>query len=289
MDNSGRIIKSTKGFFTVINDTTVVCRAATKLRNQKKSPVVGDFVKYEDNNDGTGFIVDILPRKNTFIRPKIANVDVFAIVAAAASPEPYLYNIDKLTAVSAASGIKTILIINKTDIAAGDNLFEIYTKSGYNVFKTNTIDKNGTIPLKEYLENKTTVFTGASGVGKSSLLNTMYPELNLQTGEISLKIERGKNTTRTTEMFPVGNGFIADTPGFSMLDFERFNLLSIESMKKAFPEMINCMTDCKYKKCTHTVEDGCAVIAEVKSGRIPASRHESYVKIYKELKAKPNY
>lgn len=287
----GIITGSNKGFFDVeLADKVVVCKAATKLRRESIAPLPGDTVWFADNQDGTGFITAITERKNFFIRPAVANVDRFVIVAATASPEPQLYNIDKLSAVFVSKGAEVIIAVNKTDLAPAAALEEIYTKCGFKVLELQAPSCTGTNALKEALNEGITVFCGASGVGKSSLLNAMYPKLDLAVGDLSERIMRGKNTTRSTRLFKTGtNAYIADTPGFSMLDFERYDILSFEDIKTAFPEMKSYFGKCRYKKCSHTKEEGCAVIQAVNDGVIPLSRHQSYVAIYHDLKQKQQY
>ncbi|MEG1743563.1 MAG: ribosome small subunit-dependent GTPase A, partial [Clostridia bacterium] len=237
---NGRIVKCKNGFFTVeTNDSgTCLCKAATRLRYEKKTLLPGDIAVYEDNSDGTGFVVDIMPRKNSFIRPGIANADVFVIVVATAMPEPLLYNIDKLTAVFAAQNTEIVIAANKIDIKSANELVEIYSKCGFKTFAVQAEKGIGTDEIKKCIDGKLTVFCGASGVGKSSLLNALYPKFKAEIGLLSEKIERGKNTTRCTELYKTSeSGYIADTPGFSMIDFEHFDMLKFDDLKYAFPEM----------------------------------------------------
>lgn len=294
MENTkkGRIILSRKGFFNVENEGSVtVCKAATRLRNENVEPLCGDIASFVDNGDGTGFIVGICERRNSFPRPCVANADVLAVVIASADPEPDLFYVDKMTCIGVKNDVETVIVITKNDIRESEKYASIYQKCSFRVFLTsNAEDDVGTEELREFLKGKITVFAGPSGVGKSSLLNRMYPMYNAETGELSKKIMRGRNTTRHTELFPTENGgYIADTPGFTSLDFEKNDLLSLGELVFCFPEMEDYLTGCRFRKCGHTKEIGCLVIDAVNDGRIPASRHDSYVKLFELLKNKSPY
>ncbi len=287
----GRIIVGRKGFFTVENgEERCVCKACTRLRLEKKEPLCGDFALYEDNGDGTGFITDLEPRKNSFPRPGFANADILAIIIASANPPPDLFYVDKMTCIGVKAKAETVIVVNKTDLKSGDDYAGIYEKCGLKTFRTRHDTGEGINALKSFLEGKTAVFAGPSGVGKSSLLNAMFPEYHAETGELSEKILRGRNTTRHTELFvtPSG-GHIADTPGFTSLDFERYDLLTLAELKTCFPEMGEYAKNCRFRDCGHTKETGCGVIAAAENGLIPKSRHESYVKLFDILKNKTPY
>ncbi|MDD4125070.1 MAG: ribosome small subunit-dependent GTPase A [Eubacteriales bacterium] len=287
----GRIIVSRKGFFTVDSENELcVCKACTRLRLEKKEPLCGDIVAYNDNGDGTGFITDLEPRKNFFPRPGVANADMLVIVIASANPQPDLFYVDKMTCIGVKAAAEIIIVVNKTDLKNADEYVGIYKKCGFRTFKTRSDTGDGIEELKNCLSGKIAVFAGPSGVGKSSLLNAMYPEYNAVTGTLSQKIMRGKNTTRHIELFKTSSGgYIADTPGFTSIDFEKFDLLAFSELKGSFPEMQEYMTDCRFRNCGHTKESGCAVISAVECGNIPKSRHESYVRLFELLKNKTLY
>lgn len=296
---TGRIVKSTGGLYRVEiggegedkTGETVDCRAKGAFRRDKLIPLTGDRVRLRVTRTGEGFITEILTRKNSLIRPAVANVDTLVLVIASAHPDPDLYILDKLTAIAAFNGIDTVLVINKCDLKNADELQKLYHTAGIPAFCLSASEPEASYAVLEQIRTlmhgKTCFFSGASGVGKSSLLNALYPSLlKLETGEISRKIARGKHTTRVTELFKVDEStYIGDTPGFSMVDVAGFNLLTSEGLLDSFPDIAAFAHGCRYTDCTHLCEDGCKVVEAVKDGKIAPTRHESFVRLYKELKA----
>ncbi len=317
----GRVIKGVGGLFTVrlsagevaqpLDGATVLARARGSLR-QKGALLAGDRVRviYDatsfatDQNgivipaaDGAGIAVEeILQRRSALIRPPMANLDLLFVTTAAISPDPDLHTLDKLISIAEFNGIEPVLVITKgdRDEAAVTRLADIYKTAGFEVFAVVGTTGAGVEALRAYItkniKGRIAAFSGASGVGKSTLLNRIFPHLNLETGDLSHRIERGKNTTRSVELYPLGDteadGYLADTPGFTMLDFERFDFFEKEDLFGTFREFRPFEGCCRYKKCTHTKEEGCAVLAAVRAGEIPRSRHESYQQLYDVLKSK---
>lgn len=290
----GLIVKSTGGLYTVETaaEETVPCRAKGAFRKEKLSPLTGDRVSVElTAEDGSGFITGICPRRNSLVRPAVANVDLLVLVAAAAKPAPDRFILDKLTAIARFHGIETLLVVNKCDVADAEELAATYRASGVDTVTLSANDSSASADALDYIREKTrdkiSFFSGASGVGKSSLLNALFPHLALETGEISRKIDRGKHTTRVTVLYKTApHTYIGDTPGFSMVDVAGFNLLPFDSLLAAFPDIERYAVGCRYTDCTHLCEDGCSVMKAVNEGKIMPSRHESYVRLYRELKDK---
>lgn len=290
--DKGIIVKSTGGLYTVerADGTTEDCRAKGSFRHSKITPLAGDRVVFECADTKEGLITQILERKNSLIRPAVANVDLLCVVIASKNPDPDLFILDKLLAVSNNNGIEVLLIINKEDIADASCISETYIKAGFKVVNMCALKsdeyKDSINAIRNAAKNKISFFTGASGVGKSSVLNAVYPELCLETGEISKKIQRGKHTTRVSTLFKIDeNTYVGDTPGFSMLDVVGFSMLDVDTLLSNFPDIERYAYDCKYKKCTHVCEDGCSVISALNEGKISKSRHESYKTLFNELKS----
>ncbi|MBQ8759130.1 MAG: ribosome small subunit-dependent GTPase A [Clostridia bacterium] len=287
----GIIIKSTGGLYTVEKDdgTSEECRAKGAFRHSKITPLAGDRVTFECADGKEGFITKIRERKNSLIRPAVANVDLLCVVIASKNPDPDLFILDKLCAVAKNNGIEVLIIVNKDDIGDSEEIFEVYEKAGFMVVPMCATDPDGyeksIETIRNLARNKISFFTGASGVGKSSVLNVVYPELCLKTGEISKKIRRGKHTTRVTTLFKMGEDtYVGDTPGFSSFDVVGFSMLDSEVLLSCFPDIEKHALDCKYKKCTHICEDGCNVMKALANGEISPSRHESYKQLFNELK-----
>ncbi|MBQ9134022.1 MAG: ribosome small subunit-dependent GTPase A [Clostridia bacterium] len=296
MKQDGKIIKGVGGKYTVLcGGETVTARARGVFRHEQISPEVGDNVTVRIEQEGDAYIEDIHERKNLLIRPPMANLDYMFITASAAKPAPILATLDKLSAICVHSDIAPVFVITKCDLdaAMGERLAKLYGHSGFPVFTLSAEDGEGIEELRAFLgENlpgKTAAFAGASGIGKSTLLNALFPELGLATGGISERIARGKHTTRHVELFSALGGMVADTPGFSMLDFMRFDFMTAEDLPYAFPEIEPYLGRCRYTKCTHLCEDGCAIVEAVQNGEIEPSRHESYVELYNILKDKKEW
>lgn len=328
----GRVVKGVGGLFTVrmfdgtsrlhtepyesmpLDGKTVLARGRGVL-HRKGALLVGDLVEvsYDEtafsvspdgalllSEDGGGVAIDrVCERKNALIRPPMANLDVLFVTFAAASPDPMLETVDKLIAIAEFNEIEPVIVVTKSDLAPAyaAELVERYRGAGFCAFCTEVGDEGGRSALMDYiyanLDGKIAAFSGASGVGKSTMLNGLFPHLSLETGEISRRIERGKNTTRYVELYPLSEspdcGFLADTPGFTMLDFERFDFFDKEDLPYTFREFVPHIGACRYTKCTHVKEEGCAILDAVRRGEIAKSRHQSFVSLYEVLKKKTKW
>ena len=281
----GRIIKLTGGFYYVDDgDKTLECRARGLFRKENIKPCVGDIAKVEQIDDKSGYLMEILPRKNVLVRPPVANIDRIILVLSTADPAPNLLIVDKLLAVAEHKEIDVAVVITKRDLADATYLSEIYQKAGYETRVVNGLaDSMGEItPL---IEGRLCVLTGNTGAGKSTLLNAIDPSLSLQTREISQKLGRGKHTTRTTEIFELCGGKIADTPGFSCIETIQLDRIKKDRLEWCFREFSPYIGSCRYNGCSHTKEKGCAVLEALEKGAIGRSRHESYLAMYDEAKS----
>lgn len=298
MEKTVRIIGVSGGLYRVADShgETLQCRARGVFRHQRIRPLVGDRVTLateETGRDGEATVIyEILERKNALIRPPMANLDYIFVTAAVTSPEPDPLMLDKLTAIAEFNRIRPAIVLSKCELSAeaAARLAAIYRTTGYEVFPLSCYTGEGIDALAAYIAalppDSIAAFAGASGVGKSSLMNRLFPELRLETSEISQHTQRGRHTTRGVTLYPVGGGYIADTPGFSMLDFEHFDFFTKDDLPGTFPEFSELLGTCRYTKCTHTREEGCAILAAVADGRIAASRHGSYLELYNVLKDK---
>ena len=277
----GRILRSLSGFYDVLTENGIVtCRARGILRKEGNSPLTGDLVEITAEK-GKGMVEKILPRKNHFIRPAVANVDALVVFAANVNPvtEPFL--IDRVAAIAGDQEVPVYLCVNKCDLDPAADLVRIYEHAGFPVICTSAETGEGVEALRALLEGKLTAFTGNSGVGKSSILNRLAPELGLETGEVSEKLGRGRHTTRHVELYRLGeNTYVADTPGFSSFDTDQMELILKENLQYAFPDFGNYIGKCRFDDCSHRKEPDCAVRAAVEAGDIEASRYESYLKLY---------
>lgn len=294
----GKILSGIGGLYKVLTEDgrLLNCRARGNFRFDKISPYPGDSVTVSEEKNGASVIDGILPRKNMFEKPPAANIDVLFITVATATPSPSYITVDKLAAAAEYYGSETVIIVTKSDLDPDKaaEISEIYKKSGYKVFVTSSESTDGVAELLSFVKaetnGKTAFFAGESGVGKSSLLNALFPSLMLKTGEVSRKIYRGKHTTRAVTLYPldekpsISGAFLADTPGFGIFDLASIDKLMKEDIQNLFPEFSEFSQNCKYRKCTHLREDGCEVIQAVRDGKIAAERHESFVKIYEEIR-----
>jgi len=280
----GKIIKGIGGFYYVKTDDTVVeCKARGKFRNESLVPTIGDYVEISSKDGKTGAIEKILDRKNILLRPTVSNVDQIAIVISAAAPQTDFLFVDKITAMAEAQGIQILICINKSDLDCGENFKKVYNGI-YTVINVSAKDGKGIDELKLRLMGKTTVFTGMSGVGKSSLLMKLTG-FDVEVGEISLKTERGKHTTRHVEMFDISDDTILiDTPGFSSLDIDNVLFGIKDTLDCAFPEFEQYKCDCRFFDCKHLKGNNCGVISAVLNGNIAKSRYESYLILHESLK-----
>jgi len=284
--HNGRIMKALSGFYYVQTKNGLLeCRARGKFRKEgMQSPLVGDLVEVSTEN-GKGMVETILPRKNSFLRPAVANLDMLVLLASETIPvsEPFL--IDRVTAIAGNQNVPVLICVNKSDLTATDNLLRIYRHAGYDVLSTSAVTGEGVEELRQMIQGKVVAFTGNSGVGKSSLLNQLNPSFGLKTGEVSDKLGRGRHTTRHIELLDLGNDTLAaDTPGFSSFDTERMDLVLKENLQYAFPDFEPYIGTCQFHDCAHLKEPGCAVTRALAEGNIEQSRYESYVKLYEKAK-----
>lgn len=279
----GVIIKGIGGFYYVNTKSGLIeCRARGVFRKRGDTPLVGDNVEIETSDSTHGVISEIKERKNVLIRPAVANVSQMAVVVAQSSPSPNTYILDKLIASAEFAGLNIAICFNKSDLGGDDALIYAYEKAGFNVIITSAIEHSGIQPLKDFLKNEITVFAGNSGVGKSSLINELMMREMFETGKVSEKLERGRHTTRHSELakLPFG-GYIIDTPGFSSFDV---NTIPLEELSEMFREFGVIEGSCRFDDCSHRTEPDCRIIEAVKSGKIAKSRHESYIQLYSEIK-----
>ncbi len=283
---NGKIIKGIGGFYYVDTGNEIYeCKARGNFRKQGISPLVGDNVEISINDNAENTIDTIYPRKSELIRPPLANLDQLFIVSSLVEPKINTVIIDNLTAIAEYKKIEPIIVITKTDLDTSAKKYkQIYEGAGFNVVICNNTTGEGGEEIRKLLNNKCSAFTGNTGVGKSTLLNNIFPELKLKTGEISKKLGRGKHTTRHCELFKADNGYIADTPGFSSLEFKQIEKILKDDLPYCFREFEEYIGYCKFSTCTHTNDKGCAIVDAVNNGKISKSRHESYISMYNEVK-----
>ena len=280
---TGRILRSLSGFYDVETSSGVItCRGRGHLRRGGDSPLTGDMVEISVER-GKGMVEKILPRRNHFVRPAVANVDILVIFAANVNPvtEPFL--IDRVAAIAGDQGVEVCLCINKCDLDPAEGLEQVYRHAGFTVICTSAETGEGVDALRALLQGKLAAFTGNSGVGKSSILNRLSPDLKLPTGEVSEKLGRGRHTTRHVELYRLeANTYVADTPGFSSFDTDQMEVILKENLQYAFPDFGACIGMCQFRDCTHRKEPGCAVRGAVDAGVIGASRYDSYLRLYEK-------
>lgn len=287
MSSRGRIGKALSGFYYVEMEDggTLTCRARGKFRKEGLSPLVGDWVEIRETEPGCGMVWEIEPRRNAFARPAVANIDQMVVVASAAVPVTDPFLIDRVTAIAALKNCDVVVCVNKCDLTPGDDLAAIYRQAGFPVLQVSAETGNGIPELCQTLAGKLSAFTGNSGVGKSSILNAVEPGFSLRVAEISEKLGRGRHTTRHVELYRLScGGSVIDTPGFSSFEETELGLELKERLPETFIEFRPYLDQCRFVGCSHTREKGCAVLAAVRSGQIPRSRHESYLRLYNELK-----
>ena len=282
----GRIEKALSGFYYVNTGSEVLqCRARGKFRREGMSPMVGDWVQVRELGNGEGFVEAVEERKNIFSRPAAANIDQLVIIAANAIPVTDPYLIDRISAIAALKGCDVLVVLNKCDLDPAEELYAIYRASAIPVLRVSAETGEGLDELRQAIAGKLSAFTGNSGVGKSSILNALDPAFALPVGEVSKALGRGRHTTRHVEMFSLGGDtYVIDTPGFSSFDTEELNLELKRRLPETFPEFAPYVDECRFVGCRHVKEKGCAVLAAVKEGKIPRSRHASYVRLAEELK-----
>lgn len=281
----GTIIKVLSGLYTVETKSGIYeCRARGIFRKKGISPMCGDNVIIEIENN-SNIITEIDTRKNFLIRPPLANLDMLVFVISTCEPSPNFTILDKFIAILEYKGIKPLIVITKIDLEQQNRIIEVYGKVGIDVLAVDNTTGKGVKEVIKQLEGKFSAFTGNTGVGKSSLLNNIFPDIEIKTNEISKKLGRGRHTTRHVEMYKLGeNGYIADTPGFSSFETNKYDIILKEDLASCFTEFKQFEGKCKYMDCSHTKEDGCAIINAVNEGIISKSRHNSYVEMYEQAK-----
>ena len=276
-------MRSLSGFYEVQTpDKIVTCRGRGSLRHGHETPLTGDLVQISEER-GRGMIERILPRKNRFIRPAVANVDALVVFAANVNPvtEPFL--IDRVAAIAGDQEVPVVLCINKCDLDPAVDLNRIYRNAGFSVIAASAETGEGVEQLRALIAGKLTAFTGNTGVGKSSMLNRLCPELALATGEVSEKLGRGRHTTRHVELYHLGNDtYVADTPGFASFDTEQMDIILKDNLQYAFSDFAPYLGSCQFHDCSHRAEPGCGIRKAVGEGKIEKTRYESYLRLYEK-------
>ncbi len=282
----GRIQKALSGFYYVnTGEEVLTCRARGKFRREGITPLVGDTVIVSELGNGEGRVESIEPRRNAFSRPAVANIDQLVVFASGAIPVTDPFLIDRVAAIAALKNCEVVVLLNKCDLDRADELYHIYEAAGFPTLRVSAESGEGLSELKALISGKLSAFTGNSGVGKSSILNALDPEFHLQVGQVSEALGRGRHTTRHVELYHLDCGAeIVDSPGFSSFETEELNLELKHHLPETFREFAPYLQKCRFVGCSHTKEKGCAVLEAVEAGAIQKSRHESYVRLYEELK-----
>lgn len=282
----GRIEKALSGFYYVNTGAEVLqCRARGRFRKEGIAPLVGDWVEVRELGGGEGFLESVEERRNVFTRPSAANIDQLVMIASGAIPVTDPYLIDRIAAIATLKKCQVLLVLNKCDLDRAEELYDLYCQSAVPVLRVSAETGEGMEELRRQISGKLNVFTGNSGVGKSSILNQLVPGLDLPVGDVSKALGRGRHTTRHVEMFALGEGtYVIDTPGFSSFDTEDLNLELKAQLPQTFPEFRPYLDECRFVGCRHVKEKGCAVLQALKEGKIPAGRHASYVRLWNEVK-----
>lgn len=282
---NGILLKQVGGFCYVSCDgVEYECKARGSFRKSGDSPVAGDKVVISVPDEGFASVEEIMPRRNKLKRPALANIDALVIVCSTVEPAPNFTVIDKMTAAAVNNNMEPVVVITKNDLQNGDEIAGIYRNAGIKTFLCSPQNTQQASALRKYLKGRTSAFTGNSGVGKSTLLNMLFSGLELQTGQISKKLGRGRHTTRTVELFELDGCFVADTPGFSTVDLQRYEMIDKDELQYCFPEFEQYLGKCRFTSCSHTCENGCRILQALDDGRIAKTRHQSYVMMYNEVK-----
>lgn len=287
----GIILKAMSGFYyTDTGEELLECRARGRLRREGFAPLVGDRAEVTPLPEGKGVLERVLPRKNEFLRPAVANIDQMVVVVSEAIPRTDPFLIDRIAAAAEMKGCQVVICVNKCDVEQGEGLWRLYRDAGFPALRVSAETGEGLDGLVPLMAGKVSAFTGNSGVGKSSILNALEPGFRLRVGEVSDKLGRGRHTTRHVELFRLSCGaVVADTPGFSSFDSETLDWTAKEKLASAMRDFLPYLGRCRYNDCSHTSEPGCAVLEAVRSGKIAASRHESYRRLYDMVKDKKEW
>ena len=286
----GIIMKALSGFYYVDDGSSIVtCRGRGKLRHEKVTPLVGDRVRFTPTENGAGALDEILPRRNEFYRPAVANIDQLIIIASQANPVTDPFLIDRVAAIAASRQCQCVICINKWDLVPGEDLAQIYERAGFPTIRMSAETGEGIEALRQLISGKISAFTGNSGVGKSSILNALDPDFALATADVSEKLGRGRHTTRHVELLRLGDALVADTPGFSSFDVDQMELMRKEKLQLCFPEFMPYLDQCQFQDCAHVKEKGCIIRQALQKGNIQPTRYQSYLRLYEQAKAIPDW